>query len=177
MRLLGLGCGCALLSLHLMAAAEEPSKRPAPETIPAPRAKPAANSGMPKLRISQRSLETLGTDDALAPEVNAGVIARPALRAELSRGIGSFLQQVRTEPAFSRGRFAGWRVLDLFSRRSDVHVKVLRPGDTVARVNGRPVERPEDLVALWSSLGSASELVLDIQRAGHASKLRYTIAD
>jgi hypothetical protein len=181
-RALAVGALCTLASLRLMAAADDAPVMRARSAAPAGHASPTAprdTSGekVPELRISRRTLETLGEDNSLAPEVNAGVISRAAFQAELARGIGSFLRQVRTEPAFVRGRFTGWRVLDLFSRRTDVHVQVLRPGDTVSRVNGHAVERPEEFKALWDSLAKASELVLDIQRAGHASKLRYAIAD
>ena len=132
---------------------------------------------MPKLRISRRSLESLETEPKLALEINAGVISRATLRAELARGIGRFLRDVRTEPAFSRGRFVGWRVLELFPKRPEIRVQVLRPGDTVLRVNGRSVERPEEFKQVWDSLAEARELVLDIQRDTRASKLRYTIGE
>jgi S1-C subfamily serine protease len=137
----------------------------------------AAESGMPMLKIRRRTLESLGTDPPLALEVNAGVIPRAAWRAELARGIGFFLRQVRTEPALARGRFVGWRVLGLFAGRTDVNVLVLRPGDTVMRVNGQSVERPEDFKLVWDSLATALELVLDIQRGGRSSKLHYTIVN
>ena len=137
----------------------------------------AADSGMPPLRLRRRSLESLGTEPPLALEINAGVIPRSALHAELARGIGAFLRQVRTEPALVRGRFVGWRVLGMFAGRDDVTVSVLRPGDTVLRINGRPLERPEEFKLVWDSLPTASELVVEIQRDGRASKLRYSIAD
>jgi type II secretory pathway component PulC len=111
----------------------------------------------------------------LSAEVNAGVIPRDALKAELANGIGRFLQQVRTQPVVSRGRFVGWRLMTLFPSRGDIHVSVLKPGDTVLRVNGQSVERPEEFKALWDSLASASQLVLEIERDGEASSLRYTI--
>jgi type II secretory pathway component PulC len=56
-------------------------------------------------------------------------------------------------------------------------VQVLRPGDTVSRVNGRSVERPEEFKLVWDSLKGARELVLDIVREGHPSRLHYAIAD
>jgi S1-C subfamily serine protease len=141
-------------------------------------ATPAADSGMPvpKLKIRRRTLELLGNAPPLALEVNAGVIPRLALQAELARGIGRFLRQVRTEPALSRGRFVGWRLIGIFAGRSDVNVLVLKPGDTVLRVNGQSLERPEEFKVIWDSLPNASELVLDIQRDGRPSKLRYSIA-
>jgi len=112
---------------------------------------------------------------SLSSEVNAGVIPRAALKAELANGIGRFLQQVRTQPVVSRGRFVGWRLMTLFPSRGDIHVNVLKPGDTVLRVNGQSVERPEDFKALWDSLAEAPQLVLEIERDGEASSLRYSI--
>jgi type II secretory pathway component PulC len=119
----------------------------------------------------------LNTEPKLAPEINAGVISRSQLHAELARGIAQFLRQVRMEPAFERGRFVGWRVLELFSKRKDIRVGVLRAGDTVLRVNGRSVERPEEFKNVWDGLASARELVIEIRRDSQPSKLRYTIAD
>jgi type II secretory pathway component PulC len=114
-------------------------------------------------------------DKTLAPELNGGVIPRDALKAELDRGIGRFLQQVRAEPVVSRGRFLGWRLTTLFPSRGDVHVQAIKPGDVVRRVNGQSIERPEDFKALWDGLAAASQLVLEIERDGESSTVRYTI--
>jgi type II secretory pathway component PulC len=111
----------------------------------------------------------------LESDVNAGVIPRAALQSELAKGIGRFLQQVRTQPVVARRRFVGWRLLTLFPDRSDIRVAVLKPGDLVLRINGESVERPEDFKAVWDSLASASELVLEIERDGEPSTLHYTI--
>jgi type II secretory pathway component PulC len=112
----------------------------------------------------------------LARDVNAGVISRAALRAQLVRGIGRFLQQVRTEPALAKGQWKGWRLITLFPNHASIQVSVLRAGDTVMRVNGRSIERPEDFKSIWDSLSDATQLVLDIERDGKPSTLRYTIA-
>ncbi|HEY2734726.1 MAG TPA: hypothetical protein VGI70_12115 [Polyangiales bacterium] len=146
-------------------------------TIAADDVPPAADGGVPLLKLHKRTLESLAVDPELGREVNAGVIPRPALHAELSRGIGQFLRQVRAEPALLRGRFIGWRLLQLYLHRSDIHVLVLRVGDTVTKVNGQPIEHPEDFKTIWDSLDRANELVLDIERGGKPTKLRYTIAD
>ena len=122
-----------------------------------------------------RSSERLPHEPPLPLELNAGVISRAVLQAELASGIGRFLQQVRAEPSLARGRFMGWRVLTLFPNRADIHVQVLRPGDTVMRVNGQSIERPEEFKSLWDAMAKADELVLDIQRNGRKSRLRYTI--
>jgi type II secretory pathway component PulC len=114
-------------------------------------------------------------DKTIAPELNGGVIPRAALKAELDRGIGRFLQQVRAEPVVSRGRFLGWRLMTLFPSRGDVHVQAIKPGDVVRRVNGQSIERPEDFKALWDGLATASQLALEIERDGESSTVRYTI--
>ncbi|HEX4355195.1 MAG TPA: hypothetical protein VHZ95_19825 [Polyangiales bacterium] len=146
-------------------------------TIAADDVPPAADGGVPLLKLHKRTLESLNVDPELGREVNAGVIPRPALRAELGRGIAPFLREVRAEPALLRGRFIGWRVLQLYAHRSDIHVLVLRVGDTVTKINGRSIEHPEEFKAIWDSIEQANELVLDIERGGKPSKLRYTIAN
>jgi type II secretory pathway component PulC len=123
----------------------------------------------------RRSERQAPPEPPLPIELNAGVISRAALQAELASGIGRFLQQVRAEPTVARGRFLGWRVTSLFANRADIHVQVLRTGDTVTRVNGQSIERPEQFKALWDGMASATELILDIQREGRNSRLRYTI--
>ena len=158
---LGHAALCALLLWAAGARAEEPAQQ----------------EKYPQLRLNKRSLATLGVDDSLPPEVNAGVIPRAQFRAVLQAGIGRFLRQVRIEPALAGGRFIGWRVLELFRGQREVRVQVLRPGDTVLRVNGRSIERPEEFKAVWDSLPDARELVLEIKRGGRASKLHYGIAD
>jgi|GEM_PF-2992348 len=111
------------------------------------------------------------------PVVRVGTIARSALRAELARGIGRFLQNVKTEAVLSHGHFVGWRMLALFPKRPEVHVQGIKAGDVLVRVNGVSVERPEDFKSIWDTLDTAKELVLDIEREGHPSALHYTIVD
>lgn len=122
------------------------------------------------------SVEPIGRVDKLAPEVKAGTIPRAVLNAELARGPGRFLQQVRTKAVLSHRRFVGWQITSLFASRTDVKVRVLQPGDVVLRVNGESIERPEAFKAVWDSLSDAKELVLEIERDGTASTLRYAIS-
>jgi type II secretory pathway component PulC len=115
--------------------------------------------------------------DSLAPVVRVTTISRSLLRAELARGIGRFLQNVKTEAVLSHGHFVGWRVLALFSKRPDVHVQGIKAGDVLVRVNGVSVERPEEFKSVWDTLESAKELVLEIEREGQPSALHYAIVD
>jgi type II secretory pathway component PulC len=144
----------------------------AQEALPA---EEAAGRPIPELKLNPHTLATLDAEPAL-PKIEAGVISRVELQAELQRGIGAFLRQVRTKPAIQRGRFVGWRVLELYRKRPEVRVLGLRPGDTVLKVNGRSLERPEQLKLVWDGLSQASELIVEIERAGRRCELRYVIA-
>ena len=115
--------------------------------------------------------------DALNPTVQVATIPRALLRAELTRGIGRFLQNVKTEAVLSHGHFVGWRLLALFPKRPDVHVQGIQTGDVLVRVNGVSIERPEDFKSVWDTLETAKELVLEIEREGQPSALHYTIVD
>jgi type II secretory pathway component PulC len=144
----------------------------AQEALPA---EEAAGRPMPELKLNPRSLAALDIQPAPKP-IDVGVIPRQALQAELQRGIGAFLRQVRTKPALQRGRFVGWRVVELFKKRPEVRVLGLRPGDTVLKINGRSLERPEQLKLVWDGLQDARELVIEIEREGRRCELRYVIA-
>ncbi len=130
-----------------------------------------------KMIEADRRPERQAFEAPLPIEMEAGVISRAALQSVLASGIGKFLQQVRAEPSVTRGRFIGWRMVSLFPDRSDVHVQVLRAGDTVTRVNGQSIERPEQFMNVWQSLATESDLVLHVERAGKQSQLRYHIVD
>jgi len=113
----------------------------------------------------------------IASVVDAASIPRARLRAELDRGIGRFLQQVRVKAELSHGRFMGWRLVSLFAGRSDVHVQGLQVGDVLLRINDTSVERPEAFKAVWDSLHKADNVTFDVERNGHPIKLRFKIAD
>lgn len=106
-----------------------------------------------------------------------GVIARKELLPVLDGGLGRFLQNVETEPEFHKGAFVGFRIVSLFPGDLAFASLDLRPGDTVTRINGKPIERPEQAIAVWEELRTASDLVVDYQRGGEARALRFAIVD
>jgi hypothetical protein len=106
--------------------------------------------------------------------VDAGSIPRSTLIAVLSSGVGRFLQKVRAEPHLQSGRFVGWRLVTLFDGE---RAGALQRGDTVIRVNGQGIERPEQFKEVWDKLASEPELVLLVQRDGRQSELHYRIVD
>lgn len=110
-----------------------------------------------------------------APPASEGTIARAELDATLEAGIGRFLQRVTTEPHLDAGRFVGHRVTEL---RGELFTGVdLRPGDTLLRINGLPLERPEEAMAIWDALRVASELTIDLLREGERRQLRFAIEE
>jgi hypothetical protein len=157
-------------------AAAQPTTQPKPSPPPSVGAQPAPSppsAAGPALHVDPRTLAQLKMPTAVP--VEAGVITRAELQAELGRGVARFLRQVRTQPVLERGRFVGWRLISLFPQRPDIHVKALRAGDTVLRVNGRSLERPEELQALWDSLAQADELLIELRGEAGPRTLRFAI--
>jgi len=111
------------------------------------------------------------------PRVSTGSISRDELLPVLDGGLGRFLQNVETEPAFHQGSFVGFRIVSLFPGEPAFASLDLRPGDTVTRINGKPIERPEQAAAVWENLRTASNLVVDYRRGGEEHALRFTIVD
>jgi len=111
------------------------------------------------------------------PRVTSGVIVRNELVPVLDGGLGRYLQNVETEPEFHQGVFAGFRIVSLFPGEPAYASLDLRPGDTVTRINGRSIERPEQAVAVWEALRSASNLVVHYDRDGQEHALHFRIVD
>ncbi len=110
-----------------------------------------------------------------APPASEGTIVRAELDPVLEAGLGRFLQRVATEPHLDAGRFVGHRITEL---RGELFAGVdLRPGDTLLRINGMPIERPEEALAAWNALRVASELTIDLLREGAPRQLRFAIAE
>ena len=112
-----------------------------------------------------------------APSTTPGAIPRAELAKVLDASPGYFLQHVQTEPRFAHGRFAGWRVVSFFPGDARFAGIDLQAGDVVTRINGKPIEKPEQFMTVWTELRTSKELVVDVERAGAARKLRWTIAD
>jgi type II secretion system protein C len=121
----------------------------------------------------------------VATDVDAGAtgrdrrtLVRSAVRAVVAQGLGAFLQHVELDdqPVRSGGKFRGFRIASLKDPQFWSGVD-LRPGDVVTRVNGLPIERPEQAQTAFESLETASELRVSYDREGEARELVYAIAD
>ena len=116
----------------------------------------------------------LGTP-TVAPSA-PGTLRRTDVDALVCGGFGAFLSTVIVDehPLFVSGKFHGFRLVDLAPawRTSGI-----RAGDVVTRVNGMPIERPEQALEAFRSLSVASELRVDYERDGEPHEVRYAIDD
>jgi type II secretory pathway component PulC len=101
------------------------------------------------------------------------VLTRAALGETLAAGPGAFLGRIRVRAVGEKGVFRGWVILALWpGARTE-----LQPGDVVRRLNGRILERPEDVTALWEALRVAPEIVVDYERGGQPRVYRVPIVE
>ena len=171
------GIACTAILFGVLGCAGSVVQQPKPK-VPVAHAQvqsPATPATPPKLTAP--SPLASAAPATLPDEVEAGSIPRPTLLGVLALGVGRFLQTLRAEPHLERGRFIGWRLVDLFGHDPERQQGVLRAGDTVMSVNGQSIERPEQFKNVWDSLATERQLVLVVQRGGKQSQLRYAIVD
>lgn len=97
-------------------------------------------------------------------------LERAEVERALEAGLGSFLQHVFVEPSLQGGKFQGFRIVELRPPAAWEGVD-LRVGDVVTRINGKPIERPEQAHAVFLGLKEADRLVVSYLRDGEPSEL------
>jgi hypothetical protein len=152
------GAGCAATTQHEQAAQVAVGAEREAELAPSS-SEPAVDS--PRVSVA-------GAEDA----DYLGTLSREGLVAIVDRGLGRFLARMRIEPSLTAGKFAGFRVASLDPSWQDIG---LRSGDVITRLNGYPIERPEQALTAFESLRTASELKVEFVRAGVPSNLRFRI--
>lgn len=127
---------------------------------------------------STSSTTSARTDVAPEPKGDTAksTLKRSAAKATVQQGLGAFLQKVTVDerPVFLGGKFHGWRITAL---KGDLSGIELRPGDVVTRVNGLPIERPEQALEAFRSVEVSSEIRIDYEREGEPRALRYAIVE
>lgn len=123
----------------------------------------------PEIEIDD-SAEPVPTGPVEIPRVRTGAIARARMLEVLDQGVGRFLTQFEVEAHVVEGRFGGWTIL-----RSDNQWIDLLPGDVVTAVNGRRIETPAQVQALWMNLRGADAIEVSALRSGQAFELRFTV--
>lgn len=102
-------------------------------------------------------------------------VSRSVLDAALKAGLGRFLAQLEVEPQVEKGKFVGWKIVEL---RGEMWSGVdLKPGDVVTRVNGFKIERDTEANHAFKSLAVASEIRVNVVREGKPVELRFSIVE
>ncbi|HEX6242060.1 MAG TPA: PDZ domain-containing protein [Polyangiales bacterium] len=96
------------------------------------------------------------------------------MRAIVDQGLGRVLARLKLSPLLVKGKFQGFVVNQIDPAWAASGVTV---NDVVLRLNGSPIERPEQAMAAFESLRVASELALELVRDGQRITLRYRIED
>ena len=102
-------------------------------------------------------------------------IARADLDRILQAGASEFIQHVQVEPVVTSGRFQGFRLVSLYYGDPDFEQTAVRPGDIIQRINGCPIERPEQFMAVWDSLAEADHLSVQLVRGGESLLVTWQI--
>lgn len=118
------------------------------------------------------------TGPKAAPTTTAAIaettsLKRSQVKRAIAQGLGVFLQHVTMDdyPAMRDGKFYGFRIKDI-----DPEWNVgLRPGDVVVRINGMPIEHPEEADAALRSLDKAEKLRIDFDRDGKPKAIELPI--
>jgi type II secretory pathway component PulC len=104
-------------------------------------------------------------------------IGRREIDAVLAQSPGYFLQHVETKAQFRGGHFHGWRLIAFFPGDNRFSGIDLQAGDVVTSVNGKPIEQPDQFMAVWTALRSSKELTVDVERDGTPRTLRWQISE
>ncbi len=114
---------------------------------------------------------------AVAPfagEVIDGKLSKAAAQAVFARGPQPFIASLRVKAAFdAAGRFAGFQIVQIHSDSPLAGSESVRPGDVVTRVNGLPIERPEQFMTAWEKARSADRLEIDLRRGDSWHRYRW----
>jgi S1-C subfamily serine protease len=107
-----------------------------------------------------------------------GVLKRSAVVRVVEAGIGQWLASgADVERKIVKTRFQGWEIRRLYPGDPCYQGIDLRPADVVTRVNGKPIEKPDQAFEVMNSLRAAPDLVVDFLRDGKPQKLTLTIAN
>ena len=113
-----------------------------------------------------------------SPPSERFVIERATIESALEQGAGAFIRQLSLRPvATADGLFYGFQLLSVFPDRDPSADLPIRAGDIVQQVNGRSIERPEQFMAVWQSLATASHLSIRIVRDHKPFLVTWAIRD
>ncbi len=89
------------------------------------------------------------------------------------KNLGQLLTQVRVRPRIKDGKPDGLELARI--KRGSLFARLgLKNGDIVQKINGRPINSPDDVFSLYQRLKSGSQVSVDIIRSGETKTITYT---
>ena len=135
-----------------------------PPTVAAPVAPPVAAPSTPAPILSARAPAARSDDEDSA-------LLLP--RAELDQQLGD-IELLSAQVAVAPERGGGYRVAAL-RPGSFLESLGLRPGDVIRRIDGRPINTPDDAARAGAWLRVADHFTVDVLRDGAPVQLRFEI--
>lgn len=111
------------------------------------------------------------------PVLGPNELGRANVAAVVDQGLGRFLRTVEVTPVLERGAFVGFRIVSFRAADGRYSAIDLVPGDVVTRINGSPIERPEQALAIFNGLRVVSELRVEYTRGSERREIRFAIVD
>lgn len=105
----------------------------------------------------------------------AAEVAVAELEALLALGPQGVLSATVFEPVVRGRRFIGWRVVAFREGGPLEGTRALGPGDIITRLNGEPLERPEQFMKAWETLRRSDAISLELVRADTPLTLRWRV--
>ena len=90
------------------------------------------------------------------------------------KNMGQMMTQVRIKPYFSAGKPDGF-MISRIKRGSMFNKMGLKNGDVIQGVNDQPMVSADDMLELYRSLKTGSEITLNIKRRGKQERLKYIV--
>lgn len=160
---------CAALSVvgYACAGSEKTPRTPAAAPVAAPAPEDAGASEQADASEQDKTLRAGQGDPAYL-----GVLDRKGLLIVIEQGLGRVLARLKVSAAMRNGRYEGFRVTAIDPSWASAGIQV---GDVLLRLNGQPIERPEQAQVAFESLRVASEVALELARNGEKLTLRYRV--
>ncbi len=98
-------------------------------------------------------------------------------REDVARAVGNvnqFMTQARVKPFLQAGRPSGFTIGEI-QRGSLIEKAGIQNNDIIKKVNGRPINKPEEIFQAYSQLQRDGSIEIEIERNGRVEALRYEI--
>lgn len=114
------------------------------------------------------------------PGARTGTLTRAQVNAVLDAGPAELLRGLEVAALRPDDKFAGWKLVRFVAPAGGPHLfdtVDLQVGDVLRKLNGRTLETPPDLSALWLELYTAAAIDATLERDGQTVTLHFDVTD